>query len=88
MISQEEMIKIGESFTNRIIKTEVIEYDKFMPNHEIDFRLSILDRAYTIKVKPDGLDENAVNQIWVELFSSFLATFNAGLVSQTKNKST
>lgn len=79
MISQEEMLKIGDSYTSRIIKLEVNEYDKFMENHEIEFKLSILDIVYSIKAKPDNLDEHAVNQIWQNLFSSFLAAFNNGL---------
>lgn len=82
MISQEEMVSIGNSYTSRIIKVEVIEYDKLMENHEVEFRLSTLDIVYSIKTKPDNLDEHTVNKIWMDLFSSFLAAFNNGLSKQ------
>lgn len=79
MISQEEMLSVGNSYMARVIKVEVIEYDKFMPNHEVEFKLSILDIVYSMRVKPDNLDEHNVNQIWQNLYSSFLSDFNLGL---------
>lgn len=84
MIQQEDILKLGEIFSKRIIQVDCVEYDKFMPNHEVEFRLTILDRAYTIKAKPINLEEPQANQIWMELFSTFLADYNMGLNKKEK----
>mgnify|MGYP003300387960 CR=1 FL=1 len=84
MIQTEDIVKLGELFSKRIIKIECNEYDKFMPGHEIEFKLVVLDMVYCMKVKPDHLTENQANQIWMDLFSSFLADYNLGLAKKAK----
>ena len=74
---------MGETYKNKIVKTEVMEIDRFGPNPQAEFRLIVLDRVYKVAIPMEKTDSTTCTQVWTELFSTFLADLNFGLVAKS-----
>lgn len=85
-MTKEDYQKLGDDLAKELFKAEVIEYDKFMPEHSFEFRLSVASRSYVVTQPYDQVNEQTAKDIWLHLFSDVLALFNLGMAEKAKNK--
>ena len=72
----------GEEFLKQLVRPEIVQTNKFMDDHMVHFRLLIMEQIYNISVPVADVNHDSINDIWKELYSSFLADFNYGLVAK------
>lgn len=77
---------IGSQILGMIFKVDAVHVNRFLPDHSIEFRLSVLDQVFKIVVPAANVGEAEVRNIWTEIFSNFLAVLNEGLAVRDKKK--